>query len=83
MEENDASELHGRMKNSTDFQGLQHGADMFKIPFVHTFRFVFLAAEGLNLMNSGQIILKFSIQFSHFFLGDTEIWPDFFGENDS
>ena len=62
----------GRMEDRADFQCPEHGADVFEIPFVDLLGFIFLPAEGLNLMDTGKVVLQFAVQFPHLFLGDPE-----------
>ena len=76
-------ELHGRMEDAAELQGLQHGLDVFKVMLVYLFCFIFLPAEGLDLMNAGEVVLEFAVEFAHFLLGNPEEGADFFGEDDA
>ena len=77
------NELHRGMKNRADLQGLKHGTDVREILNVHLLRFIFFPAEGLDLVNAGEIVLKLSVQFTHFLLGNPEKWPDLFGKENA
>ena len=69
------------MKDSADFQGLEHSADVLEVPLVHLPRFILFPAEGLNLVDAGQVVLQFAVQFAHLFLGNAKIRADFLGED--
>ena len=69
------------MEYRADLQGLQHGAHVLEIALIHTLGLVFLAPEGLDLVNAGQVVLQLGVQLTHLLLGDPEEGPYLFRED--
>ena len=53
------------MEYGTDLQRFQHCSDMVEVLFIDLSGFVFLAAEGLDLVNAGEIVLQLAVEFAH------------------
>ena len=56
---------------------------MFKVMLVDFFGFIFLPAEGLDLVDAGEVVLELAVEFAHFLLGNPEEGADFFGKDDA
>ena len=69
------------MEYAAYLKGGEHSSDMFKIPLVDLLRLVFFPAEGLDFLNTRQVVLKLAVQFSHLLLGFLEIRSDFAGKD--
>ena len=74
------SEFHKRMENRADLQGIEHRVYMLKVAFIDSAGLVFLPAEGLDLMNAGEIVLQLAVQLAHLLLLDSEEGTNLFGE---
>ena len=49
------------MEYTAYLKGGQHSFYMFKVPLVNLLRFVFFPSEGLDLLNTRQVVLKLAV----------------------
>ena len=69
------------MEDGAETQGEKLGVHLLEVLLVHLLRLIVLPAEGLDLMEAGQVILELAVELARLLLGQAEIGPHLLGED--